>query len=62
MLTTTIADAVFVPGVQTLSVLAQGETAPAPSGGGWVAVVISLLIVVCVVLASLKSAKRTHQD
>ena len=62
MLITTIADAVFAPSAQILSALAQTQSSPAPSGGRWIAVVITLLVVACVVLASLKSSKRTHQD
>jgi len=61
MLTATIADAASAPAAGILPALAQDMSA-APVGARWIAIAVSILIVACVVMASLKSAKRTHQD
>ena len=58
---TPIIGAVLAWGAPAVTFLAQ-ETSPAPERPRWVAVVFSLLIIACVIAASIKGSKRTHQD
>ncbi len=51
--------------VFTLSAPAWAQAQPVPSlpeGDGWVAMVISIVLLLAVLVASFMSAKRGHQD
>lgn len=62
MLISPLISAVLAWGAPVMLVLGQDGVDPAQDRPRWVAVVIALLIAICVILASIKSSKRTHQD
>jgi hypothetical protein len=62
MLITLLINATLLSAVPAALTLAQQSTSAAPPRARWVGTVIAAMLFACVVFASIKNPKRTHQD